>query len=530
MTLAAKSQPNSLTRSLQSIVGEDHVTIDAAECVYYAQDVFTRAAPAAAVVAPGNKEQLAAVVKTAVAAGVAVVARGGGMSYTSAYVPAEENSIMVDFSRMNRVLELNREDMYVTVEAGITWQALHEALKGSGLRTPYWGTLSGRVATVGGGLSQNSVFWGSGRHGSAVDSVIGLEVALADGSILNTGAGSQQNSTPFFRHYGPDLTGLFCGDCGALGFKATATLRLIPEQAAQAFASFAFESYQDMAPAMSKISRSDLAAECFGFDPVLQAQRMKRESLAADAKQFVGALKSAGGLGKAIKQGAKMAVAGRSYMDDVKWSFHVMMEARTDESAQSCLREVRKIVDRHNGRELADSIPRLVRANPFGPVNSMLGPEGERWVPVHGLLPHSKAVDTITRIEALFASHQQDMEKLGIETGYLLATVSTNCFVIEPVFFWPDEMMEIHRRSVEPEHLKRLKSFDQNLPAREAVIRIRADLTRLLEESGAVHLQIGKAYRYREGLKPESFALVSALKNILDPGHRINPGCLSLAQ
>lgn len=528
MSSAAENLTSPLLDKLRATVGAEHLILDALECEYYAQDVFSAASPAAAVVAPADKHQLAQVVHAAVEAGVAVVARGGGMSYTSGYVPAEPNSLVIDMSRMNRVLEINREDMFVTVEAGISWQALHKALKGTGLRTPYWGTLSGRYATVGGGLSQNSVFWGSGRHGSAVDSVIGLEVVLANGSILNTGSAAQLNASPFFRHYGPDLTGLFCGDCGALGFKATATLKLIPEAQAQAFASFAFERYEDMAPAMSEIARKELASECFGFDPVLQAQRMKRESLATDAKQFVGALKSAGGLGKAIKQGTKMAVSGRRFMDDVKWSFHFMTEGRTEASAEACLEAAREIVSRHQGRELADSIPRLVRANPFGPVNSMLGPEGERWVPVHGLLPHSKTVETIGKIEDLFAGHRQDMERLGIETGYLLATVSTNCFVIEPVFFWPDEMMEIHRRSVEADHLKRLKAFEQNLPAREAVVRLRADLGRLLQESGAVHLQVGKAYRYREGLKPESYALVSALKDVLDPAHRINPGCLGL--
>ena len=528
MSNAAENLTQPLISSLQNIVGEDHVKTGEVECVYYAQDVYSQAAPAAAVVAPADTYQLAAAVKAAVDEGFAVVARGGGMSYTAGYVPAEVNSVLVDMSRMNRVLEINPEDMYVKVEAGTSWQALHEALEGTGLRTPYWGTLSGRYATVGGGLSQNSIFWGSGRYGTAVDSVISMEVVLADGRILNTGSASQQNAPPFFRHYGPDLTGLFCGDCGALGLKATATLRLIPQPQFQAFASFAFERYEDMAPAMSEISRGSLASECFGFDPVLQAQRMKRESLASDAKQFVGALKSAGGVGKAIRQGAKMAVSGRRFMDDVKWSFHFITEARTQASADAALKAARDIVARNHGRELPDSIPRLVRANPFGPVNSMLGPEGERWVPVHGLLPHSAVVETLSKINDLFARHDAEMKQLGIQAGFLLATISTHCFVIEPVFFWPDELMEIHRRSVEPDHLRRLKRYEQNLPSRQAVAQLRKELLELLADAGAVHLQIGKSYLYRENLRPESFALVKALKRELDPGCRINPGCLGL--
>lgn len=53
---------------------------------------------------------------------------------------------------------------------------LYEALKPSGLRTPYWGTLSGLKATVGGSLSQNSIFWGSGQFGTAAENVLGMEV------------------------------------------------------------------------------------------------------------------------------------------------------------------------------------------------------------------------------------------------------------------------------------------------------------------------------------------------------------------
>jgi FAD/FMN-containing dehydrogenase len=215
-------------------------------------------------------------------------------------------------------------------------------------------------------------------------------------------------------------------------------------------------------------------------------------------------------------------------MDDVKWSFHVMTEAHTEASADANLRKVREISTRFGGRELADSIPRLVRANPFGPVNNMLGPAGERWVPVHALVPHSKAIQTLEQVEALFGEHSQLLEKHDIHTGYLLAIISTHCFVIEPVFFWPDELMEIHRRSVQPAHLKHLTEFPQNLEAREAVAMVRGRLVELLTDIGGVHLQLGKSYRYREGLQPETFAFVQSIKKLVDPDNRLNPGNLGL--
>lgn len=517
-----------LTADLAALVGESHVFTEQAERAYYSHDVYSAGETAALVVQPGNAGELAAVVRAAVAAGAAVVPRGGGMSYSGGYTPAESGAVMLDLCRMDRVLEINREDMYVTVEAGISWEGLYRALEGSGLRTPYWGTLSGRYASVGGSVSQNSIFWGSGHHGSAVDSVLGLQVALADGSLLDTGSAAQRHASPFFRHYGPDLTGLFCADCGALGIKATVTLRLVTEQKGRAFGSFAFECYQDMLPAMAEISRRGLAAECFGFDPFLQRQRLKRESLARDAGQFVGVLKSAGGIGKALRDGFNVAKAGRRYMDDVQWSFHTMIEERNDAAAAECLKDVREIVAGQGGRELPDSIPRLVRANPFGPVNNMVGPDGERWVPVHGLLPHSRAVAAMDAVEAVFTAHRETIEQYAIGVGYLLATVSTHCSVLEPVFFWPDELEEIHRRSVESAHLSRLKGFERNEAARAAVAEIRAELTRVLMEQGAVHLQVGKSYRYSEGLKARNFELLGELKAVLDPERRMNPGVLGL--
>lgn len=517
-----------LIETLRAAVERGRVVTDAEERAFYAQDVFTRELPAGVVVAPGSTAELSSVVKAATDAGHAVVTRGGGMSYTSGYVPREEGTVMIDMARMNRLIELNREDMYVTVEAGMSWKALYEALADTGLATPYWGTLSGLHATVGGGVSQNSIFWGSGRHGSAADSVLGLELVVADGTVLTTGSAAQRRARPFFRHFGPDLTGLFTGDCGAFGVKATVTLRLVPALPGKAFGSWAFEAYAPMTRAMSEISRRGLATECFGFDPYLQRQRLRRESLAKDAAQLMGVLKASGGIGKAMKAGASVAAAGRRFMDDVQWSFHALATERDERTAKGCIAEADAIVADHGGRRLPNSIPRLLSAHPFGNVNNMLGPEGERWVPVHGLVPHSRAASVIERVEGLFAEHAEEMERLEVRTGYLLATVATNCFVIEPVFFWPDELFELHRRYVESDHLERLPQRAPNPAARALVTRLKQALADLFRDAGAVHLQVARAYHYHDGLKAEPLSLVRAVKAVLDPQGRMNPGALGL--
>ena len=519
---------DALIERLAAAVGESAISRDPGRCEYLAEDIFARELPAGAVVRPGSREALAEAVRETVDAGHAVVLRGGGMSYSLGYVPAEPDSVLIDMRGLNRILEINRKDMSVTVEAGTTWRDLYLALEDAGLRTPYWGTLSGIHATVGGSLSQNSIFWGSGRYGSAAESVLGMDIVLADGSLLRTGSAGQVHSAPFFRHHGPDLTGLFCGDCGALGVKAAVTLRLLPRYRDRAFGAFAFDDHRATLTAMAEVSRRDLAMECFGFDPFLQRQRMRRESLAGDAKRLMGVMKSASGVGRALAEGARVAAAGRGFMDDVLWSFSTMIEERSAEGAAQSLRTVRDIAAEHGGRELPDSVPKVLRANPFGPLNNIIGPEGERWAPVHGILPHSSAVAAMDAIMTLMDDEAERLEEHRIGIGHLLATVHTNGTVLEPVFFWPDALEEIHRRTVEPQHLRRVGGFAENLAARTAVQEIRAALIRLFADLGAAHLQLGKSYLYREGLRPANWKLIAALKRQLDPTGRLNPGALGL--
>jgi len=524
----AESRDTALPQQLATILGEANVLSDEASCVLYAQDVYTKAQPALCVARPGSTVELAELVAAVTSAGHAVIARGGGMSYTSGYVPKEADSVIVDMQRMDKILEINTDDMYVTVQCGCTWKSLHEALEGSGYRTPYWGTLSGIHATVGGGISQNSIFWGSSRHGTAADSLVSLDVVLADGRVINTGAAAQKNASPFFRYYGPDLTGLFCADTGALGFKATATLRLVPACEHKEHLSFDFQDYPQLIRAMSDISRAGLADECFAFDPNLQTVRMQRESLMSDMKKFAGVLKAGGGVLGAIKDGAKVAIAGRGFMDDVQYSLHVLIEERVASSAKASADEVRAIVKSFGGSEIENSIPKILRANPFTPLNNMVGPNGERWVPVHTLVPHSKADRVLADIKALFDKHDAAMEALGVGFGFLLMTVSTNGFVIEPVFFTPDSLNEIHKEYVEDKVLKKMPGFDANPAASELTAELRAELIDLFSAAGGIHMQIGKAYPYRDGLRPDAWQMIEAIKKAVDPDGRVNPGSLGL--
>ena len=527
MTVAVNVS-SELESKLRETLESGELLTDPAARQLYAQDVYTRAAPAAMVLRASSLTELESCMALLHAAKVPCVPHGGGLSYTGGLVPESEGWAVIDLGLMDRVIEINREDMTVTVECGCSWKTLHEALAGTGLRTPYWGTLSGLRATVGGGLSQNAVFWGSGQHGSAVDSVLSLTVVLADGTRIETGSAAQKNGTPFFRHFGPDLTGLFCADTGALGIKASATLRLLPELPARDYLAFDFSTAEATLNAMSDIARAGIASECFGFDPFLQQQRMKRQSMSADVKALAGVMQASGSLLAAVKDGAKVALAGRRYMNDVDFSLQVIVEDRIAAGAAARAETARRIAAGHGGREIENSIPKITRANPFGPVNSMLGPEGERWLPVHGLFPHSRIARAYAATEAIFQAQRERSDELGVATGYLFATISTHACVLEPVFFWPDEWLDIHKDAAEDSYLARLSPHAANPEARAHVHQLRQALIECYSELGAAHLQIGRSYRYREALKAGPARIIDALKAAVDREQRMNPGALGL--
>ncbi len=519
MATLADDRMTSVDR-LIAAVGRAAIVTDAAELAFHGQDVFTRGPAPLAVFRPADIAMLARGIAAAAADGLVIVPRGGGMSYTSGYLPPAPGALLIDMAAMDCILDIDATDMTVTVEAGCSWAKLYDALHPLGLRTPLWGTLSGIKASIGGGMSQNGVFWGA-RNGSVAASALSFDVVLADGSVVRTGS-------EVLRPFGPDVTGLFAADCGAFGIKAHVTLPLVREAAALAYGSFAFDTPGQFTRAMSEVSRAGLASESFGFDPFLQAQRMKRDSLGADAKALVGMMKAQGGFWKGLKEGAKVVAAGRSFLDHATFSIHTIAEGRSQAAADADMAAICAIALASGGREVENTIPKVLRANPFPPVNSMLGPNGERWVPVHGIVRHSQALATIEAVIALYEAHAADMERLGIGAGYMFLPVATTGFLIEPVFYWPGAHADIHRRSIEPAHYAKLGEFPDNLAARALVDALRAEIVAIFGRMEAIHFQIGRTYPIAERSDPAAWRIVQAVKAAVDPDGRMNPGVLEL--
>ena len=192
------------------------------------------------------------------------------------------------------------------------------------------------------------------------------------------------------------------------------------------------------------------------------------------------------------------------------------------------MQRIESIVSANNGRIVENTIPKILRANPFPPVNSMAGPDGGRWLPVHGIVRHSKAEATITALTALFEEHAEAMERLDVGAGYMFLTVGTTGFLIEPCFYWPDELWDLHNQSIEPAHLSKLTRYPTNPPARSLVEQLRAGVIDVIGRMEGIHLQIGRTYPLKDRSDPRAWQILQAVKNVVDPTGRMNPGVLDL--
>ena len=516
-----------LQAALAAIVGDDHVSDDDVALRLHSEDIWTVSSHVAAlIVSPGTVDELSAAVAVAVRAGYAIAPRGAGMSYTSGYIPTDDRTVSLDMRRLDRVLRVSPEDMTVTVEAGCTWVALNAALEPHGLRTPFWGPMSGIYSTIGGGLSNLNAMFGAGHYGTSSESVVALTVVLADGQALRTGARGADGDTPFYRHYGPDLTGLFCGDSGTLGIKAQVTLRLIRAPAHEDYASFSFTSGTDLVRAMAEIARAGVASETCAFDPGLTRVRMARAGLGSDLKVLGAVVAKQKSLGKGLMAAAKVALGGRDFVPDDGWPLHVIAEGRSQAGVADDMAELRRIAARFGGVEVENTVAKVIRAMPFPPPNSVVGPSGEGWVPVHGHVSLSNAPAMLAEIETLFAGLADDFARAGVQVGFLLTTLSTNALTVEPVFYWPEEHRAIHAALMEPDHRARLPAVTTRPGARAVVERARAGVIAINERYGCAHFQIGRTYPYRASRDAASLALLDAIKGVTDPASALNPGGL----
>ena len=512
-----------LLLALTQCLGPENVITDAAERDYYAHDVFRAGEIPTAVARPGSVDELQAVVRLAYENGTPIITRGSGASYTDAILHESPNGITIDTSRLTGIA-INETNATVTVEAGVTWAALREAVAAKGYKTKFWGSYSGLFATVCGSMSMNVVSHG---QGSSADAALSFDVITGTGEMMRTGSAVSVTSPAFSRHYGPDTTGLFTGDCGALGVKARVTLALQKAAPAFATASFNFPTFDAMHAAFRETALTGVVEEHFGLNEVLQQGQIGKADTGAKIEMAGAVMKSAGSVAAGLGKLAKMALAGDRALKQTTYAAHFIVEGISAEEAKGRVAFVRKICA-VLGNEIPNSIAEVVRAMPFAPFHNILGPKGERWVPAHCQLPHDKAVLFHNSLMTLFASEQEPMDRLGIVTGGMFMAVGSTAFLYEPAFYWPDTQHAYHERMIDRDYRAGLPIYQRNDAAAEEVARIKAAVVDLMHGHGGIHFQIGRTYPYARDHDPVHWALLKAIKAELDPKNILNPGVLGL--
>jgi len=230
-------------KEIENVVGDDFISDKDFMKAAYSRNVDP-AFPdrwADMIVRPETTEEVSEIVKIANKYKIHMVPRGGGADLVGGSTTL--GGILLDLTRMNKIIEINEDDFYYIVECGVTWGALLSELHPRGFTSGVTGPGSGFAATIGGGLSNSTAGGGSTKYGLVPDVCLGVEAVLPnpEGTIVKTGSASNQYATPFCRYgVSPDFTGLFMGDVGTMGIKTKAYMRLFRDPPYKASRMYAF--------------------------------------------------------------------------------------------------------------------------------------------------------------------------------------------------------------------------------------------------------------------------------------------------
>ncbi|MHB0869938.1 MAG: FAD-binding oxidoreductase [Chloroflexota bacterium] len=231
---------------LARIVGKENLLTTKEDLVSYGFDATPRLGELPeAVVKPGNTEEVARILQLANRVGFKVVPRGAGTNLSGGSVPIR-GGLVVHMNRMNRILEIDTENLTALVEPGVITSDLHSAVESLGLfYPPDPGSMT--VSTLGGNVAENAGGLRGLKYGVTRDYVMGLEVVLPSGEVINTGGKTVKNVT------GYDLTKLMVGSEGTLGIITKILVRLIPKPEAKKTFLVYYRSLADAAETVSSI-------------------------------------------------------------------------------------------------------------------------------------------------------------------------------------------------------------------------------------------------------------------------------------
>ncbi len=215
---------NKITSELSKILPKDNILSTLEECYVYSQDgTNTRTSDKLPdiVIFPETIEEIQKIMKFANNNNIPVTGRGAGTNLIGACLP-DFGGIVMNFSKMNKILDINKTNMTATVQPGVVIGDLQKELDKIGLFFPP-DPSNLRVSTIGGAIAQSAGGPKTFKYGTTKDYILGLKIILADGTLMTTGGNTIKNAT------GYPLTQLFIGSEGTLGIVVEANLKLIPK-------------------------------------------------------------------------------------------------------------------------------------------------------------------------------------------------------------------------------------------------------------------------------------------------------------
>ncbi|EEF57416.1 FAD-binding oxidoreductase [Pedosphaera parvula] len=268
------SSHSKIFSSLRKSLPSDEIRLEPALLEKYAGDKWFASRIPDAVALPRSTESVAKLLKFATKNQIPVTPRGAGFGYVGGCVPVQ-GGIVLSLERMNRIKEIHEDDFVAEVEPGVITQKLQDAVEKKGLFYPP-DPASRADCSIGGNIATNAGGPRCLKYGVTRDYVLGLEVVLADGSVVKLGSRTHKNKTGF------DFSRLFVGSEGMLGVVTQATLKLIPLPPYRACLAIGFAAMKEAIKTLRTILHTGFlpcaleVADAFTLAAARQRTRSKR--------------------------------------------------------------------------------------------------------------------------------------------------------------------------------------------------------------------------------------------------------------
>ena len=239
-----------IKQALIETVGEKNYTDSLIDMVSFSYDASEHSHRPLCAVWPSSAEEVSKILIFCAGEKIPVIPRGAGTGLSGMAVPIQ-GGVILDLSRMNRIVRISIEDRLAVVEPGVVYADLEKALEPFGFFFPP-DPASGKVSTLGGNVATNAGGLKGAKYGTTRDYVLGLQVVLPDGRIMRTGSKAMKSVS------GYDLTRIFVGSEGTLGVVTEVTLKINPKPTASSTALATFDSLEDAGRAINQIMHSGI--------------------------------------------------------------------------------------------------------------------------------------------------------------------------------------------------------------------------------------------------------------------------------